>query len=171
MTDYADVAPTEGAVAQSYELIFDIAVKPVGAAEPTWLNVPDITAMNPQFPAQLQAITTYAHKGKERQTKIGSAFSLAFNLLKIRDLTNEFQAEYLLLKNAHDAVGADNEILFRFYDALGASYAYQGSALVQLDARPENAATGAGWEAFTLTGAGDVEPIENPLATPDGEPE
>lgn len=163
MTQFADVAPTEGSVAQSYEYIFDVAKKPVGEAEPTWLNVPDITALNPQFPAQLQAITTYAHKGKERQTKIGSGFTLGFNILKIRDNTGEFQAEWLLLKEAADADGSDNELLFRFYDALGASDAYHGSALVQRDARPENGAQGPGWDAFSLTGAGDVVPIVNPV--------
>lgn len=164
MTDYADVAPTEGSVAQSYEYIFDIAEKPTGSAEPNWVNVPDITALNPQFPAQLQAITTYAHKGKERQTKIGSGFTLGFNILKIRDAQGEFQPEWLILKNAADGEGSDNEILMRFYDALGASDAYQGTTLVQRDARPENGAQGPGWDAFTLTGAGNVVPIVNPAA-------
>jgi hypothetical protein len=163
MTAYQDVVPTEGDVAQSYETIVDIAVKPE-SGEPTWINVPDITAVNPQMPAQLQAITTYAHKGKERQTKIGAGATVGFNILKIRDNTGEFQPEFLILKAAHDAIGSDNEILMRWYDALGASDAYQGTFLVQRDARPENGATGPGWEAFTLTGAGDVEPITNPIS-------
>lgn len=162
MTEFTDVAPTEGTIAQSYEYIFDIAQKPTGNAQPSWVNVPDITALNPQFPAQLQAITTYAHKGQERQSKIGSGFSLGFNILKIRDNTGEFQPEWLLLKNAADGVGTSNELLFRYYDALGASDAYQGTALVQRDGRPETGAQGPGWDAFTLTGAGDVLPIANP---------
>lgn len=162
MTKFDEVSPTEGAVAQAHELIFDIAVKPAAGQQPVWVNVPDITALNPQFPAQLQAITTYAHKGKERQTKVGSGFSLGFNILKIRDAVGEFQAEWLLLKAASDADGSANEILFRYYDALGASDAYQGTGLVGRDARPENGAQGPGWDAFTLTGAGDVVPIVNP---------
>lgn len=164
MTEYADVEPTEGTIAQSYEYIFDIAKKPVGAGAPVWVNVPDITALNPQFPAQLQAITTYAHKGKERQTKIGSGFTLGFNILKVRDNTGEFQPEWLILKEAADGEGSDNEILMRFYDALGASDSYQGTTLVQRDGRPETGAQGPGWDAFTLTGAGNVKPIANPLA-------
>ncbi|MEW1706988.1 hypothetical protein AB0230_07075 [Microbacterium sp. NPDC089190] len=164
MTEYADVEPTEGTIAQSYEYILDIAKKPVGAAAPTYVNVPDITALNPQFPAQLQAITTYAHKGKERQTKISSNATLGFNILKVRDNVGEFQPEWLILKEASDADGSDNEILVRWYDALGASDAYEGTFLVQRDGRPETGSQGPGWDAFTLTGAGNVKPIANPIA-------
>lgn len=165
MTDYSAVAPTEGSVAQSYEYIVDVAVPVVSPAEPSYVNIPDITAFNPQFPAQLQDITTYANKGQSAQTKVGSAPTASFNILKIRDNTGEFQAEWLILKAASDKTGADNLVTLRWYDALGASDAYEGLFLVSRDARPETGPQGPGWDAFTLTAAGPVLPITNPIAT------
>jgi len=168
MTTNDEVKPTEGAPAQSYEYIFDVAV-PVGAeGTPVWVNCPDITGLNPQFQSQLQDITTYAHKGQQSQSKVGSTFTLGFNVLKIRDDTGQFQAYWQMLKDASDKNGGDNEILFRYYDAQGADDAYQGTAGVQRDARPESGPTGVGWDAFTLTGTGTVVPIENPAVTSGG---
>lgn len=164
MTDYANVVPTEGSVAQSHEFILDVAAPPVAPAAKTYVNVPDITAVNPQFPAQLQDVTTYANKGQQAQTKIGSAPTLSFNILKIRDNTGEFQPEWLLLKNASDKTGKQNLVWLRWYDALGASDAYEGLFLVVRDGRPETGAQGPGWDAFTFTAAGPVLPIVNPIA-------
>lgn len=163
MTAYSGVVPTEGDPAQSYEYIFDIATIPVGAAEPVWVNVPDITALNPLFNDKVQSIVTYAHKGSSADSKTGSSFTLGFNILKIRDNTGEFQPEWLILKAAADAKGKANRILVRFYDALGASDAYEGTTRVSRDARPETGAEGVGFDAFTLNGVGEVLPIENPV--------
>lgn len=167
MTDYADVVPTEGSVAQSYEYIVDVAPVPVAPAEKVYVNVPDISAFNPQFPAQLQDITTYANKGQTAQTKTGSAPTASFNILKIRDNTGEFQAEWLTLKNASDKTGKDNLVYLRWYDALGASDAYEGLFLVTRDARPETGAQGPGWDAFTFAAAGPILPIVNPVTVPE----
>lgn len=166
MTDYADVVPTVGDVAQSYEYIIDVATVPAAAAQPVYINVPDINQFNPQFPAQLQEITTYANKGQQAQTKVGSAPTASFNILKIRDETGEFQPEWLLLKNASDKTGKDNVIILRWYDALGASDAYGGRFLVTRDSRPENGAQGPGWDAFTFAAAGPILPIANPVLAP-----
>ncbi len=163
-TEYDDVVPTEGSVAQSYEFIVDVAAPPVAPAEKAYVNVPDITSFNPQFPAQLQDITTYANKGQQSQTKVGSAPTAAFNILKIRDNTGEFQPEWLILKTASDKTGKANLVWLRWYDALGASDAYEGLFLVVRDGRPETGAQGPGWDAFTFTAAGPVTPIENPLS-------
>ena len=163
MTAYADVQPTAGDVANSYEYIFDVAVLPTGDTEPTWVNVPDITALNPQWTAKLKDIATYAHKGASAQKKVGSDFALDFNILKVRDESGEFQAEWLLLKNAADADGDDNNIAFRFYDALGASDAYQGKAAVSRGNRPSTANDDPGFDNFSLAGVGRVEPITNPV--------
>ena len=168
MTQFADVVPTVGSVAQSYEYIVDVATVPVGSAEKTYVNVPDINQFNPQFPAQLQDITTYANKGQQAQTKVGSAPTAAFNILKIRDNTGEFQPEWLILKNASDKTGQDNLVYLRWYDALGASDAYEGLFLVSRDARPENGAQGPGWDAFTFSAAGQILPITNPVSAPAG---
>lgn len=164
MTEYAAVVPTEGSVAQSYEYIVDVATPPVAPeTERTYTNVPDINQFNPQFPAQLQDITTYANKGQQAQAKVGSAPTAAFNILKIRDNTGEFQPEWLILKNASDKTGKDNLVYLRWYDALGASDAYEGLFLVTRDARPENGAQGPGWDAFTFAAAGPILPIVNPV--------
>lgn len=166
MTDYATVTPTVGDVAQSYEYIVDVATVPVAPAEKAYINVPDINQFNPQFPAQLQDITTYANKGQQAQAKVGSAPTAAFNILKIRDETGEFQPEWLILKNASDQTGKDNLVYLRWYDALGASDAYEGLFLVTRDSRPENGAQGPGWDAFSFAAAGPILPIANPVVTP-----
>lgn len=165
MTDYADVQPTEGDVANSYEYIFDVAVLPTGSGEPVWLNIPDITGLDPQFADKLKDITTYANKGSTSQKKVGRDFTLNFQILKVRDETGEFQAEWLLLKAAADADGKANNIAFRYYDALGASEAYQGTAAVSRGNRPSTANDDPGFDAFTLTGRGRVNPITNPVAS------
>lgn len=165
MTAYASVAPTEGSVAQSYEYIVDVAPIPIGSAAKVYVNIPDVNQLNPQFAPQLQDVTTYANKGQQAQTKVGSAPSVSFNVLKIRDATGEFQSYWLLLKDASDKTGKDNLVYLRWYDALGASDSYEGKFLVTRDARPENGAQGPGWDAFTLTAAGPVVPIPNPTKT------
>lgn len=164
MTAYTDVKPTPGDIANSYELIFDIAIIPVGATTPVWLNVPDITALNPQFAAKLKDITTYAHKGSTAQAKIGDDFTLDFNILKIRDNTGEFQPEWLVLKTASDSKGAANNLLFRYYDALGASDAYQGTAAIARGNRVNTGNDDPGFDSFAFTGVGQVLPIVNPAA-------
>lgn len=161
MTKYDDVKPTEGDVANSFESIFDINT---GTTEtPVWTNVPDITALNPQFAAKLKDIATYAHKGASAQKKTGTDFTLDFNILKVRDETGEFQPEWLALKEAADAEGDDNNIGFRYYDALGASDAYQGIAAVGRGNRPSTGNDDPGFDNFTLTGVGPVKPITNPV--------
>lgn len=161
MTTYDALKPTEGTVANSYELMFDINTGT--EAEPVWTNIPDITALNPQFSAKLKDITTYAHKGSTAQEKTGDDFSLDFNILKIRDAQGEFQPEWLALKAAADAKGAANRLGFRYYDALGASDAYQGKAAVSRGNRPNTGNDDPGFDSFSFTGVGQVRPIANPL--------
>lgn len=163
MTAFDAVTPTLGSVAQSYEYIVDVAPVPVGAAPKNYRNVPDINQFNPQFAAQLQDITTYANKGQQAQTKVGSAPTAAFNILKIRDALGDFQPEWQILKTASDKSGKDNLVYLRWYDALGAADAYEGLFLVSRDNRPENGPQGPGWDAFTFTAAGPIVPIVNPV--------
>lgn len=163
MTALDAVVPTVGTIAQSYDFIVDVATVPVAPAEKVYINVPDVVQVNPQFPAQLQDVTTYANRGQQAQAKVGSTPTVAFNILKVRDETGEFQPYWLLLKNASDKNGKDNLVYLRWYDSLGASDAYEGLFLVTRDARPESGAQGVGWEAFTFTAAGPVLPIANPV--------
>ena len=160
MTDYDSIAPTAGDIANSYEVILDINT---GTSEaPTWLNIPDITAFNPTSNPKTADVATYAHKGGDALQKVGETFSATFNLLKIRDDEGEFQAEWIALKEAADADGEDNLIEFRYYDALGASEAYQGKAAVQR-ARANTGNADPGFDTFTLTGNGRAKPITNPV--------
>lgn len=163
MTVWADVKPTSGSVANSYEQILDIADIPAAAGTPTWINVPDITALNPSHTPTNMDVTTYANKGSAANTKSGSTFSATVNVLKIRDANGEFQDEWLLLKNAADGKGEDNLILMRYYDALGASDAYEGKVSVSR-AIANTGNNDPGFDTFTLTGYGEVLPIVNPNA-------
>lgn len=164
MTDFTEVVPTDGDVANSYEYILDIAAVPVGDAEPTWLNVPDINALSPEWSDQTGDATTYAHKGSTNEEKSGRSAVINFQQLLIRDSAGDFQAEWKVLKDAADAKGKNNRILVRWYDALGASDAYQGTFRVTRANRPQTGAIEKGWEAWTLTSRGEPQPIENPTA-------
>ena len=165
MTTWADIKPTEGDVANTFEYMFDIAPLPEGglAAVQDWTNVPDITGLNPQFAPKMKDITTYADKGSTSQKKVGNDFTLDFQILKVRDQTGKFQPEWKILKDASDASGSANNIAFRYYDALGAEDAYMGVAAVTRANRPSTANDDPGFDAFTLTGRGEVAPISNPV--------
>ncbi|UCR89247.1 phage tail tube protein [Mycetocola spongiae] len=158
---YADVKPTVGDIANSFEYMFDINTGTIAA--PVWVNVPDITGLNPQPTPKLKDIATYAHKGSSAQVKVGNDFALDFNLLKIRDKTGEFQPEWLALKAAADAKGEANNIGIRWYDALGASDAYQGVAAVSRGNRPSTGNDDVEFDNFSLAGVGEIKPIANPL--------
>lgn len=160
MTAFDDVQPTVGDVANSYELILDINT---GTEEtPEWANIPDITAFNPQPSPKQKDITTYAHKGTTSQQKSGEDFSVSFNLLKVRDEQGEFQPEWITLKEAADADGEANNVLIRYYDALGASDAYQVKCGVAR-ALTNNGNDDPGFDTFTLTGVTRRVPIVNPV--------
>jgi hypothetical protein len=158
---YEDVERISGDVANTYEYMFDINTGT--AAVPVWLNIPEITALNPAFAPKLKDIATYADQGSSSQKKVGADFTLDFNLLKIRDLTGEFQDYWIALKEAADADGDANNLGFRYYDSKGASDAYQGIAAVNRGSRPSTANDDPGWDNFSLAGKGPVRPIVNPL--------
>lgn len=165
MTDYADVKPTVGAAANAFEKILDI--QPYGDGTPVegaWENVPDITSFNPTRPPITADTTTWAHKGGQSNTKTGESFSATFNVLKIRNtVDNDWQDYVITLLRASEADGTGNLVHYRYYDALGASEAYQGVASVQM-APQSTGNTDKGWETVTLTGDGRATPITNPIA-------
>lgn len=165
-TTFEDVKPTPGAASNAFEKILEI--QPYGDGTPTdasWTNVPDIDAFNPTRPPITADTATYAHKGGSSNTKVGEDFNLTFNVLKIRQVDNDYQDYYLTLLRASEGEGTANLIHYRYYDALGASEAYQGIASVQV-APSSTGKTDKGWETVTLTGDGRAKPIDNPIATP-----
>jgi hypothetical protein len=165
MTDFADVKPTVGAASNSYEKILDIQAYGTGTpTEEAWVNVPDITAFNPTRPPITADTSTWAHKGGTSTQKTGESFSATFNVLKIRNSEdNDFQDYYLTLLRASEGTDTDNLVHVRWYDALGASEAYQGIASVQVAPQTTGNAE-KGWDTVTLTGDGKATPIANPLA-------
>lgn len=170
MTTLEEIKPTQGEFANSFDYILDVAILPAGGLsailEDDWVNIPDKTNFDPQFADILRDIATDANKGAAAQVKVGETFTTTFNILKIRDLTGEFQPEWLLLKQARDGLGEANQIAIRFYDGKGASDAYAAVASVTRNARPQNGPAEAGWDSFTLTGVGITAPIANPTKTP-----
>jgi hypothetical protein len=151
-----------GDIANSFEFMFDINT---GTAEtPVWLNVPELTGLQPQHSPVRQDATVYADQGTTSSRKTGSDFTLEFNLLKKRDaITGEFQASWLALKDAADAVGDDNNLEVRYYDSRGASEAYQGVCSVARGPRPQTGNAEVGWDNFQFTSVARVVPIANPL--------
>ena len=158
---YDDVTLAEGDVANSFEFMFDINTGT--KAVPVWLNIPQLTGLNPQHTPKLRDITTYADQGNTNQKKTGQDFTLDFNMLKVRDDTGEFQPEWLALKEAADADGEANNVEIRYYDSRGASDAYQGTVSVARGSRPSTANDEIGWDNFTFASVGRIAPIANPL--------
>lgn len=153
--------PTDGSVANSYELVLDINL---GDAElPAWTNIPDITAFNPTPALKTIDRTTYAHKGSDATSKVGETFTATFNVMGIRDDNGEFQPELvaLLALAAPETRGSDAEGHFRYYDELGASYAYEFNATVS-EGRANTGNSDAGMFTITLTSRGDRISITNP---------
>lgn len=158
--------PTPGSVANSYELCVDINT---GSAEtPTWENIPDITGVNPQPAAKMVERTTYAHHGKTAQTKVGEDFTMDFQVMAIRDETGAFQGylNALLALCAPENVGDAAVGHFRYYDELGAAYAYEFTGTVQ-DTRSNTGNADPSMYSFNITSNGDRKSITNPnpLAT------
>lgn len=164
MTDFASVVPTPGSAANAYEKLLDIQPYGDGTAEESaWTNVPDIDQLNPSRPPITADTATYAHKGGSSNTKVGEDFSATFNVLKIRQEDNDWVDYYITLLRASEGEGTANLVHYRYYDALGASEAYQGVASVQI-APSTTGKADKGWDTVTLTGDGKARPIENPNA-------
>lgn len=164
MTDFDDIAPTAGDVGNSFEWIWDIT-SDATAPTPTWLNVPDITGLNPAPAPKFKDGSTYANKGQTSQSKTGEDFTLSVQVKGVRDVTGEFQPELLVLIEAADAIGADNVIGFRYYHATSAALAYQGTAAVRWT-RANTGNDDIEFFSFELTGQGDRVKIANPGLTP-----
>ena len=159
-TQYANVKPTAGNQAGSYEWLWDITATPA-VTTPTWLNVPDITGLTPTPSPKLKDGTTYAHKGSTAQSKTGEDFTLAASIKGVRDTTGEFQPELLILFAAADAKGAANIVGYRYYHASSPSLAWKGTAAVNWT-RDNTGNDDLEMFALTLTGQGDRIKIANP---------
>lgn len=158
MTTFDSIEPTQGDVGNSFEWIWDVATS---LTTPSWLNVPDITGLQPQPSPKFKDGTTYANKGQTSQSKTGDDFTIQVQVKGVRDNTGEFQPELVALINAADSTGADNLIAYRYYHATSPTLAYQGTAAVQWT-RANTGNDDLEFFSFTLTGQGDRVKITNP---------
>lgn len=162
MTAFDDVAPTQGDNGNSFEWIWDIATDKV---TPAFLNVPDMTGLNPSAPPKQKDDTTYANKGQTSQSKTGEDWTMQVQVKGVKDETGEFQPELVALIEAADASGDDNVLAYRYYHATSRVLAYQGTAGVEWT-RANTDNDSIEFFSFTLTGKGDRRKIANPAIAP-----
>lgn len=153
MTRPSTVTPTSGSQGLSYEWLLDITATP-SATTPTWMNIPDITALDPKATPKQKDGTTYANKGATAQDKTGEDFTLSFRVKGIKDAQGEFQPALLALITAGDGIGAANVIGYRYYHHTSPTLAYKGTAGVTWN-RVNNGNDDIEWFDITLTGKGD----------------
>lgn len=154
--DWDTLTPTDGTPGNAFELGLDVKI---GAA---WVNVPDITALNPQPQAQTRNRSTYAAKGKPLPTTFARGMQLSVNVEQVRDDAGQYQDELQYLLDKGWLLGQDNEVEIRVFDTLGADYAFQMMATVEIS-RPNTGDTDAGFWGFTLTATNDPTKIANPV--------
>lgn len=154
--DWDTLAPTDGTPGNSYEYGLDVKI---GSA---WVNVPDITALNPAFTPKTRNRASYAAKGKARPNTYERDCTLTVNIEVVRDLLGQYQEELQYLLDVAGMLDDDNRIELRFFDALGADWAWQMEANVEHN-RPQTGDEDAGWFGFTLASYGGVTRIPNPV--------
>lgn len=160
---FASVAPTAGDNGNSFEWLWNICADPSGAT-PVYVNVPDITGLNPAAPPKKKDDTTYANKGQTSSSKVGEDWTMQVQVKGVKDVSGEFQPELLILIGAADASGDDNVIGYQYYHATSAALAYQGTAGVEWT-RANTDNDSVEFFSFTLTGRGDRVKITNPGIT------
>lgn len=114
------VAATDGTPANSFEFLADLKI---GGA---FRRFADVTNMNPAFTPKTRARQTYAQKGVDAAIKYGESIVVTWDHEVIRDENGQYQPELQDLIDAAKANGQANLRELRFYDALGADYAFAG---------------------------------------------
>jgi hypothetical protein len=154
--DWDTLEPTEGTPGNAFELGLDVFI---GAG---WFNIPDITALNPQPQAQTRNRSSYAAKGQPRPNTYARGMTLGVNVEVVRDEAGQYQDELQYLLDKAALLNDDNKIAVRWFDTLGADYAYEMTATIE-HSRPSTGDTDAGWFGFTMTATSTPEKIENPV--------
>lgn len=167
MTKPAAITPTQGLNANSYEWILDLATRPVAPeTEPTWINFPDITAVQSNATDRTSDGTTYAHKGQESLDVIGESFTLQLNAKLVKNSDGELHpAMALLIEAANAKLEGGNpemrEILARYYHYWVPELAYEYTCEVSWT-RANTGNADVEFLQVTLTSKGDRKVIENP---------
>lgn len=154
--DWDTLAPTDGTPGNSYEYGLDVKI---GAA---WVNVPDITALNPAFSPRTRNRASYAAKAKARPNTYARDLTVTVNVEVVRDALNQYQEELQYLLDVAALLNADNRVEVRIFDTLGADWAWQMEANVEHN-RPQTGDDEPGWFGFTLASYGGAIKIPNPV--------
>lgn len=154
--DWDTLEPTAGTPGNAYELGLDVYM---GAA---FINVPDITALNPQPQPKTRNRSSYAAKGKARPNTYARDMNLSFNVEVVRDEAGQYQDELQYLLSKSFMLDADNIVIIRVFDTLGAGFAFEGEYTIEMG-RPQTGDEDPGWYSFTLSSVGGVVLIENPV--------
>lgn len=147
----------------SYELDIDINLAGPGVTPKNWQQIRFTSAINPQHSPTLVDVATYDDEGATNQAKLGESATLAFTVQAQRNPDGSYLPEVQALLNAAKPGTRGNAALaeVRFYDSLGADYAFEGIYSVQVDRGNTGNADPGGW-SVTLTGKGKITPIANP---------
>lgn len=155
--DWDTLTPTDGTPGNAYEYGIDVKI---GAA---WVNIPDITALNPTFTPRSRRRATYAAKGTNRSNTYARDLSVALNVEVVRDELDQYQAELQYLLDVSALLNEDNRAEFRVFDTLGADWAWEFEASVE-QGRPQTGDEDPGWFGFTLASYGEPTKIPNPVS-------
>lgn len=153
--DWDELEPTAGTPGNAYELGLDVYM---GAA---WVNVPDITALNPQPQPKTRSRSSYAAKGQARPNTYARDLNLSVNVEVVRDALGAYQEELQYLLDKSFMLNEDNQVTIRVFDTLGADYAFEGVFTIE-HSRPNTGDEDPGWFGFSLSSVGGVESIPNP---------
>jgi len=154
--DWDTLEPTDGTPGNAFELGLDVFI---GAG---WFNIPDITALNPQPQAQTRNRSSYAAKGQPRPNTYARGMTLGVNVEVVRDETGQYQDELQYLLDKAALLNDDNKVRVRWFDTLGADYAYEMTATIE-HSRPNTGDQDAGWFGFTFTATSTPEKVPNPV--------
>ena len=123
---FDSIVNTPGTPANSFELGLDVT--PLGGGG--FLNIPDITDLNPQDAAKTRGRETYASKGVDTQNKYAASMTTSVNIEIVRDAAGQWQPALVDLMKAARSLGASNRRAYRVYDLLGADYAFSAIGAV-----------------------------------------
>lgn len=155
--DWDLLQPTEGTPGNAFELGLDVKI---GEA---WVNVPDITALNPQPQPKTRNRSSYAAKGKARPNTYERDINLGFNVEVVRVDGVHYQEELQYLLDKAQMLNEDQRVTLRVFDTLGADFAFEGEFNLEYS-RPNTGDEDAGWFGFSGGSYGGVEAIPNPAA-------
>lgn len=170
MNTFEPAPPTKGTNGQSYEWHLDIAAVLAGGGTPTYMQCPDITALNPNGSPKTADGTTYANRGQDDISTIGETFTVGYDTKVVKNAEGTVAPYLALLISAAQAnvPGGDPSkkvIKARVYHEWIEEFSYEFTAEVSMQ-RKNTGNADTEFLSFTLTSKGDRKIVPNPaLAT------